>query len=240
MDEAKRFLRYVTPGLVFLTETLILLWVIEADVTHTILKGFNKESGVGLVIATLLASGGVGFMFSVVHHYLHWRGQHGVVNHRQFIASLRERGIIRLRNRDSGEVLADTVTLDRFKAWTILTGLWHERLAREDSLIKGADPRASSLADLVHSVGTAKVAAVTAWIFALFILWRTCALSTEGLAIARFVVGNILAAGFVQLYRDGYRRTGKAAQRIVEQVLDDALTQEQTKADAPIDTYVAL
>ena len=240
MDEAKRFLRYVTPGLVFLTQTLIILWLIEPDIIYTILKDFSKESGVGLVIATLLASGGVGFMFSVVHHYLHWHDQYTSVDHRKFIASLRARGIIQLRNRESDDVLAETVTPNRFQAWTILTGLWHERVARKNSLIKSADPRASSLADLVHSVGTARVAAITAWIFALLILWRTCDLSTEGWAIARFIVGNILAAGFVLLFHVGYRRTGEAAQRIAEQVLDDALTQEQTKNGAAIDTYVAL
>lgn len=188
MDEAKRFLRYVTPGLVFLTETLILLWLIEPNVTYTILKDLSKESGVGLAIATLLASGGVGFMFSVVHHHIHWHG----------------------------------------------------RVAKGKSLIKSADPRASSLADLVHSVGTARVAAITAWVFALLILWRTCSIATDVWAILRFIVGNVLAAGFILLYHAGYRRTGQAAQRIAEQVLDDALTQEQKVNGAPIDTYVAL
>jgi hypothetical protein len=245
MDEAKRFLRYVTPGLVFLTETLILLWLIEPDVTYTILKDFSKESGFGLVIATLLASGGVGFMFSVVHHYLHWlnwHDQYTSVDHRNFIDSLRARGIIRLRKRETGEVLPDAVKPNRFQAWTILSGLWHERVARENSLIKSADPRTYSLSDLVHSVGTARVAAITAWIFALLILWRSCSLTTDAWAIARFIIGNILAAGFVLLYHAGYRRTGEAAQQIAEQVLDDALTQEQeqTENGAPIDTYVAL
>jgi hypothetical protein len=240
MDEAKRFLRYVTPGLVFLTETLILLWLIEPDVTYTILKDFREESGFGLVIATLLASGGIGFMFSVVHHYLHWHDQYTSVDHRDCIASLRARRIIQLCNRETGKGLADAMEPNRFQAWTIMTGLWHERVAFENSFIKSADPRASSLADLVHSVGTARVAAIAAWIFALLILLRSCSISMEGWAIARFIIGNILAAGFILLYHAGYRRTGKAAQRIAEQVLDDTLTQEQKKNGAPIDTYVAL
>ena len=240
MDEAKRFLRYVTPGLVFLTETLIILWIIEPNVTLTILKDFSKYSGVGPVIATLLASGGVGFMFSVVHHFFHWLGQRGAVDHRQSIASLRERGIIQLRRRESGEVIPTTVIPNRFQSWTILTGLWHERRLSEDSLIKSADPRASSLADLVHSVGTARVAAIAAWISSLFILAWTCERSMEFWADAHFIFGNILAGGFVWLYHNGYKRTGEAAQRITEQVLEDALTQEQTKNGAPIDTFVEL
>jgi hypothetical protein len=240
MDEARRFLRYVTPGLVFLTETLILLWFIESDVIYQILKSFNKESGVGLIIATLLASGGVGFLFSVIHHQLHWCDQIGAVDHSSFVAALRERGIILLRDRNSGDVLADTVTPNRFEAWSIVTGLWHERLTRKNSLIKGADPRSTSLVDLVHSVGTARVAAGAAWIFALLILWRTCVLSTEGWAVARFIVGNILAAVFVLLYQRAYTRTGEALERVIEQILDDALTQERSQMSVPIDTFVRL
>jgi hypothetical protein len=227
MDEARRFLRYVTPGLVFLTETLILLFVIKWDVASRIVNGFKKESGVGLVIATLLASGGVGFIFSVLHHLLHWLPLSRAVDHRQCVASLRARRIIRLRDRTSGEVLADTVSLSRFQAWSILTGLWHERLSMQNSFIKAADPRASSLSDLVHSIGTARVAASAAWITALYTLWRECAWPIEWWRDERFVVGNLLAAFFVGLYHAGYRMTGKATQKIVEQVLDDALTGEQ-------------
>ncbi|HUU41526.1 MAG TPA: hypothetical protein VMW42_11345, partial [Desulfatiglandales bacterium] len=180
-------------------------------------------------------------MFSVVHHWLHWFDQLGAVDHRPFVASLRTRGIIRLRNRNSGYVLSDTITPNRFQAWCIVTGLWHERLAKEDSLIKGADPRASSLADLVHSLGTARVAAVMAYIFTILILRETCVLSWEVSAIIRFVAGSILTVFFVYLCWDGYRRAGEATQRYVEQVLDDALTQEQiqTRAGVPIDTYFA-
>lgn len=239
MDEARRFLRYVTPGLVFLTETLILLFVIEWDIVYRIVNGFKAESGVGLVIATLFASGGVGFMFSVAHHYVHWHFPHAVVDHRQFIFLLRKRGIIRLLDRESGDMLPETKTPDRIQAYTIFAGLWHERLAREDS-IKSAEPRASSLADLYHSVGTARVASIAAWTFALLILLKECHPSTDIVAIARFVVGNIFAGAFVILFHYSYLTIGRMAQLIGEQVLCDALTQEKSKTQAPIDTYVAL
>lgn len=240
MDEAKRFLRYVTPGLVFLINTLILLWVIEPDVAYTILKYFSKESGLGLAITTLLGSGGIGFMFSFAHHELHWRCKHDGIDHTQCVASLRAKGIIRLKNRNSGEVLDDTVMPDRFEAWSILTGLWYERLAKNDSLIKGADPKASSLTDLVYSVGTARVASVAAWVIAIS---QTCVLSKGCWAVARFFIGNLLAVAFVWMCCSGYKRTSKAVQQIVEQVLTDTLIQEREQnkeADQPIDTYIVV
>jgi hypothetical protein len=241
MDEARRFLRYITPGLVFITETLILLWIIEPNVTQTILKNFKQGSSLGLVTATLLASGGVGFMLSVIHHYLHWFGKTGVIDHRQFVTSLRKRGIIQLMYRNSGEILDEKRTLNRFQAWSILTGLWHERLAGKKGIIKAADPRATSLTDLAHSLGTARVGAVAAWILTSWILFHncTCTVLIEGCALARFIFGNMLAAIFLLLCCNGYQRTGKAYQRFVEQVLDDELTKEkENNKDAPTVTYV--
>ena len=242
MDEAKRFLRYITPGLVFLTETLFLLWIIEPDIAITILQSFSKESGVALVIATLLASGGVGFMFSVVHHYLHWRDKLVAVDHRKSIASLRNRKIIQLKSRTSGKNIDDAVEPNRFQAWTILCGLWHERLQKDDSIIKSADPRASSIADLVHSLGTARVAATTAWVVTLYILVQSCNSCIELASIFRFVVGNLFALGFIVIYHLAYLKTGEGAQRIIEQVLEDALTYEKNNSEekSPIETYVEL
>lgn len=239
MDEARRFLRYVTPGLVFITETLILLWIIEPDVTQTILKNFKNDASLGLVIATLLSSGGVGFIFSALHHWLHWRGQTGVIDHRQFVISLRAQGVIQLRNRNSGAILYEESDLTRFQAWSILTGLWHERLAEEDSLIKATDSRATSLTDLAHSFGTAKVGSLAAWLFTSLILFHNCTVSIEVWAVARFILGNILAAFFVYLYCIAYRTTGKAYQMFIEQVLYDELKRENNP-DKPTVTYVAV
>ena len=239
MDEARRFLRYITPGLVFITEILILLWIIAPNLAQTILKNLKQDSGLGLVAATLLGSGGVGFMFSVIHHWIHWRGKNGVTDHKQFITSLRERGIIQLRNRSSGAILDEKRTLSQFQAWSILTGLWNERLSGEKSLVKAADPRATSLTDLAHSLGTARVGTVFAWIVTSFVLFRNSAVSIEACAVARFISGNVLAAFFVYLCHSGYRTTGKAFQEFVEQVLDDELTKaKENNQDATTVTYV--
>ena len=242
MDEARRFLRYVTPGLVFITETLILLWIIEPDFTQDIiLKGFKKDSSLGLVVATILGSGGVGYMFSVLHHWCHWRRKNGVIDHREFVNSLRARGIIELRDRNSGAIidLYGKPPLTRFQTWSILTGLWHERMAGKNSIIKAADPRATSLTDLAHSVGTARVSAVAASLVAFLILWPNTTHCLDFWAVLRVVFGIILAVGFWCLCCNGYRKTGAATQRFVEQVLDDVLTEENMGGKGqPIVTYV--
>lgn len=42
MNEARRFLRYVMPGLVFITETMLLLWIIIPDWTTDLLSNLKK------------------------------------------------------------------------------------------------------------------------------------------------------------------------------------------------------
>jgi hypothetical protein len=240
MDEAKRFLRFVTPGLVFLTITLILLYIICPDVANDILKNFKNDSGVGIVIATLLGSGGVGFIFSVIHHIFHWNFFNGAYDHTKIIIALRKRKIIQLRSRDTGELIDENKNINSFQAWTIFNAMWQERLGTSESYFKSADTKASSLGDLVHSTGTARVAAVFAWIFTLIILYRKCEINTESGAILCFIFGNILAIGFVILFHAGYRKVQEGARRTVIEVFDDALTKERLTKKEPIDTYVDL
>lgn len=53
---------------------------------------------------------------------------------------------------------------------------------------------------------------------------------------------NILAVLLLWLHDSGYRRASRAAQLIVEQILDDALVEESddTKAPGPVKTRVVL
>jgi hypothetical protein len=240
MDEARRFLRYVTPGLVFMTEVLVVLWVIAPDWTCDIMDGFKKDVGAGLAIVTLFASGGIGFIFSSIHHYIHWRCESCVIDHRGLLVSLRSHGILCLVDRDSGDALPESETPDRFQAWAILTALWHERLADGSGKIKSADPRVTSLSDLAHSAGSARVAAGSAWIISLFVLGHCCSYSTEIYAVARFVVGNALAVLLLWLHHKGYERIGEAMCRVVEQVLCDALSEETARNRGTIQTHVTL
>ena len=57
MDEARRFLRYVTPGLIFAVQALLLLFIINPAWTTTQLLRQTKDARVGLAVALFLASG---------------------------------------------------------------------------------------------------------------------------------------------------------------------------------------
>jgi hypothetical protein len=71
MDEARRFLRYVTPGLTFAVQALLLLFIVNPPWTLDRIGELKKDTGAGLAFALFLASGGIGYLLSVVHHTLH-------------------------------------------------------------------------------------------------------------------------------------------------------------------------
>jgi hypothetical protein len=73
MTDAQRFLRYVTPGITFSVATLLLLWILIPDWTSPELGAFfKKDTALAAILATFFASGGLGYLLSVVHYCLHW------------------------------------------------------------------------------------------------------------------------------------------------------------------------
>jgi hypothetical protein len=57
MDEARRFLRYVTPGLTFAVQALLLLFIVNPPWTLDRIGELKKGAGAGLAFALFLASG---------------------------------------------------------------------------------------------------------------------------------------------------------------------------------------
>lgn len=60
MDEARRFLRYVIPGVAFIVQTLLILWILIPDWTLDMIAKLRADTGIGIVIAALFGSGGLG------------------------------------------------------------------------------------------------------------------------------------------------------------------------------------
>jgi hypothetical protein len=67
MDEARRFLRYMTPGLTFAVQALLLLLIADWEWTLKRLGELKKDAGAGAAFGLFLTSGGLGYLFSVLH-----------------------------------------------------------------------------------------------------------------------------------------------------------------------------
>jgi len=64
MDEARRFLRYLLPGLLYAVETLGLLAVVLPSVALDAVRALKAEGNLGFLVTTFIASGALGFLFS--------------------------------------------------------------------------------------------------------------------------------------------------------------------------------
>ena len=135
MDEARRFLRLVTPGLVFAVEVVILLWLLRPDLVSLEFEKFKTDSGISFLFAGLLASGGLGFIFSAIHH--NWHGRNWTrfwkptkMDHSGVIKQLIDAEILKVCDVSKEQI-------SRENAWIIMNAIWHQRVEKNYS--KGSD-----------------------------------------------------------------------------------------------------
>lgn len=237
MNEAQRFLRYVTPGFVFFTEIILLLLILFPDWTVSQIKATMREGALGVVFAAILVSGGAGFIFSIVHHFIYWKWTHaGTVNHAELIMRLRRHNLLVLVDANTDQPIPNDILVSRPDAWMIVASLWHERL-RTSKYIKSAEPRAQVLSDLVHSTGTSLVASAFAWIMALVIATCLATLSLQLGLVVRFSLASAIGALLLYVQQQNCKRVVSLARGVIEQVLHDALANEKNK---PVRTHVML
>jgi hypothetical protein len=245
MDEARRFLRYVIPGLSFVVQLVLLLCELIPDWTFPTLKYLlSSDRGIGIALAALLGTGGLGFLFSMFHHELLWGGPRwvaGPIDHSDLIEWLRQRDLLLLLDARSGVALdaLDETKPDRFQSWAIVTALWHERIQPSRGMsrkIKSANPRIDSLVNTMHSMGTSRVASVAAILMTSWIFYYGSKTSAELPSVACTILTVATAVILVLVHHAGYWRTGLVARRVIEQVMTDALAEEIKSA--PVWTYV--
>ena len=237
MDEAQRFLRYVLPGIVFLAELLVLLFILFPDWTTSQLKVIKGDQGLGVVLASVLASGGIGFVLSVLYHVILWSPLDRCrFNHAPIVASLRTANVIQLRDATTNAQIRDDAAISRHDAWVIATSLWNERVDSSRH-IKGANRQAALLVDMLHAVGTARVATPIAWIAVLFIATHIGHISWEYEPVLRFVFAIVVAALLFATFHCSFVRISNLYEDFVAEVLHDALRLEN---QIPIITRVTL
>jgi hypothetical protein len=241
MNEARQFLRYIIPGILLGTEVLILLYFLRPDVVRDQLKAAKSSEGLGITVAALLASGGVGFLLSTLHHTIHWqRWWPGAacVDHSLNIKELVAKQVLSVRNISTDEPIPSS-HITRENAWIIVTALWHSR-AETSELVKGAIRGAAGLTDLVHSTGTALVAALAAPIIAFGWAAVNSDLTWEPRPVLGFLTACAITCLMITLAWMNYRRTSHFAEAVIDQVITDALVAERNGIEsAQITTYIS-
>ncbi len=162
MGEARRFLRYVTPGTVFLVElSIYLIFSLRPceQQWNTVLQVFERLN-ISTPLMLLFVSAGIGFLLSTFHHALYW------CSLSRWLYGTDYRGMIKHAENERWLLwkVQHTVQFPRKRrsqprlsqagAWRVATYLIHcpAMLCDNDASMKG---RLQNLSDIMHGAGTA-------------------------------------------------------------------------------------
>ncbi len=168
MDEGRRFLRYVMPGLVFMGIVALSL-IVPAGATPSWLSTLFTPGKFDLATAFpfFFGSGLLGFVFSMLHHQATWcaKRHYGVdyVDILTRVIGVREDWLQALDLKKPAE--GKHLSVEPMKAWLLVSLLYAEAAERGRNL-------ARELADARHGIGTILIAQILAILTAIVLRYR--------------------------------------------------------------------
>ena len=189
---------------------------------------FEGKANWSVPVALLVTSGGIGFLFSTIHHALHrdvyplilpW----STVDHRPTLISLADR--LSLVDQEENQVNPNQLT--RAGAWRVVTAIWHERRETSDRL-RSANQRTVELFDHAHAAGTALVASVAAmviWISIHSIIGSPERSGMGFLELRRFPGWEhwLVPLGICVVHLGNFHAAARHAQGVVDMILSNEL-----------------
>lgn len=172
MEEARKFLRYVIPGLVFIIVLSATLLIFDYE---KVISNISEMDKVGVVLGVFVVSGGFGYIFSNLYFFSYWVFKKSLVaNHVDVIKALSSKIIVKDKN---GNDFANN--LNRENCWVIMNAYWHSRINTSPRL-SGVNIKNDQMSDITHGIGTSFVAAFMAIIVCLILYFSqpveiTCA-----------------------------------------------------------------
>lgn len=241
MEEARRFLRYVIPGLVLIIEVSLYLWLLDHKQFLELIKELRKipEKGIGLPISVFLASGGIGFILGVIYRVLSQipgLKKLFMINHQPLIEDAVRKGWLRLQKRKDG---TESEMVSQEGAWRIVTSFWHERI-KSSPIIKGANPRIDTLTDIMHGLGTMAVGSIIAFLFLLYrcICIKGCFSFYESCKGSVYLA-IIIAIFLLIMHIINFVKVVRNTQSVIDMIMTDELQKQFLLGNTPIVINVA-
>lgn len=191
MIETKRFMRFVLPGLVYLILLAVAFFV---SGEKELLSHYQDDVSLAKIIAAVIASGGLGYVFSLVYFglakYLRYDYEHLNLINRMIKNSTIH--VIDERKREVRSISR------REESWLILNIIWHSQ--RDSVSAKGENINVSGIkenldeyySDLVAGLGITFIASL----FSLFTYLITCT-HNEQFCFALFFYFSVLLVIFL-------------------------------------------
>jgi len=204
-DDAKRFFRYVLPGLACLTELLIVLFITGDPALKTLTSSDGGSKFIEILVGALVASGGLGFLFSAVYFTTYWVfGRWLAVDH---APSFREAGF---------QLPADFC---RREGWDLMSQIWHSQV--KNPAIEGVTPVTARLSNTMHGLGTTATGSIL-----VFTLWF-CKWGYD-LCPFQLALGSAFWAFVVIAYVFSFLNCRASAQTVINSTLLTVLRERQS------------
>ena len=156
MNDVRRFIRYTLPGLVFAIQLIVALGVSDWEKVSAIYKISNLKESLSFFLVGFLASGALGYMFSIFYYALYWWEpieKKLAIDHKTLFQKLEDK--IEIKNADGKPINLNS--LSKKEAWSILTRYWFTNY-EDYNCIKGINSTIDRLSNIVHGNGTTVVA----------------------------------------------------------------------------------
>ncbi|GBE04715.1 hypothetical protein BMS3Abin10_00331 [bacterium BMS3Abin10] len=220
MNEVRRFLRYTLPGIACVIQLLIALSISDLDVVSKLWNDEGAAKGIALVFGAFIASGGLGYVFSIIYFALYWDDSIAdkvAIDHRTLLESLQN--YVELKC-STGEIIK-AESLSKRQAWSIITQYWHSKTAKNKS-IKGLNSITDRLVDVTHGIGTTIVGtfiAFATWLLLLFFI------SSNSLNLKTFYICLTWFVLLSMMYFN-YKRSLEALQSIANSTLTQVIMED--------------
>jgi len=259
MDDARKFLRYVTPGLVFIIEVFIYLFIVNTSFTIELFNTLSKNQG---WLTLFVMSGGIGFLFSIIHHRFYWwiwgYLKFLCCDHRNMIKNSIKHKYLKLILQDClNEISPDNIS--RVGAWRIVANIWNTRKVTSKR-IEGVNWTMDNLSDIMHGAGTIFIGSFSLLLVCvLYILihinlpdkvlnvnsWSLYSLifsiNPQSITLSQIKLTLIIPLIFIVLHFFNYKCAVKNAQSVADMILYQELKIEHSRKkehEEPIEVII--
>lgn len=232
MEEARRFLRYVVPGLILIIEVSLYLGISAYEDFISIFKENVIDKDISVPLSVFLASGGIGFLLGIIYRdlliLLNWISgikfsffiRHLIVDHVSLIKDAVDGSHNWIELKERGDCKkVDISMLKQDGAWRIVTSFWHERKETSDS-IKSANARIDSMTDIMHGLGTSFIGSIVASILWVIIYYKLFGFWPY------YCYFYILPIVLPILHFINYQKVVKDCQSVIHIIMSDVLQKE--------------
>ena len=202
MEEAKRFLRYVMPGMAFLIQFAV-VYILEPP-KFILCRNFKEISEIGIALSAILVAGVIGYMASNLYYVLHWKVYMNLGRKLDYKHIVSET----IPTKDLQKYRFEYTCSNQSEAWALLNVYWNVEGDKEFPKVQDAN---ASTANILHSIGTTIILLLIGSVLGAIYL---CAKETIiiGYTIINIVIVTILCWNYQivakmlqQLYLNTYR-----------------------------------